>query len=179
MRVTHWHADGKAAAVEADLGAPRLAPRDVPCRLPAGPEGDLREAKLPYERGFRTATILSMGNPHCVVFVDEAPSDELVATIGPQLEYHPAFPERTNVEFVEVLTRNRLRQRTWERGAGETLACGSGACAVVVAAALTGRSDRSATIELRGGELGLVWRESDDHVVMTGPAVEAFRGEWG
>jgi len=122
-------------------------------------------------------TAVSMGNPHCVLFVDEA-TDDLVLGLGPQIETHDAFPDRTNVEFVEVQSPGRLRQRTWERGAGETLACGSGACAVAVAAVLTGRAERRVTIQLLGGELDLEWRASDDHVVMTGPAVEVFQGEW-
>ncbi|TWT99768.1 Diaminopimelate epimerase [Botrimarina colliarenosi] len=178
MRIVSRDADGKATVVEADLGAPEFAPEAIPCRLPAGPEGDLRAASIEDEGGARTATILSMGNPHCVLFVDEPPSDGLVASVGPPIETHAAFPERTNVEFVQVLSPTRLRQRTWERGAGETLACGSGACAVAVAAALTGRTERSVTIELLGGELDLCWREADGHVVMTGPAVEVFAGDW-
>jgi diaminopimelate epimerase len=178
MRIVSRDAAGKAERIEADLGEPIFAPESIPCRLPAGPDGDLRSASIKHAGGARTATILSMGNPHCVLFVDEAPSDALVTTVGPQIETHPAFPQRTNVEFVQVLAPNRLKQRTWERGAGETLACGSGACAVAVAAVLTGRTERAVTIELLGGELDLVWRESDGHVVMTGPAVEVFTGQW-
>ncbi len=178
MRIISRDAAGRAERIEADLGEPIFAPESIPCRLSAGPEGDLRSAVIEHAGGVRTATVLSMGNPHCVLFVDEPPSDELVTTVGPQIETHPAFPQRTNVEFVQVLAPNRLRQRTWERGAGETLACGSGACAVAVAAVLTGRTERAATIQLSGGELDLLWRESDNHVVMTGPAVEVFTGEW-
>jgi diaminopimelate epimerase len=178
MRVVSRDAAGNAHRIEADLGEPIFDPAAIPCRLPAGPEGDLRSAVIEHAGGARMATIVSMGNPHCVLFVDEAPSDELVTSVGPQIETHPAFPQRTNVEFVQVLAPNRLKQRTWERGAGETLACGSGACAVAAAAALTGRTQRAVTIQLSGGELDLVWRESDNHVVMTGPAVEVFTGEW-
>lgn len=178
MRIVSRDASGKVERVEADLGAPRLTPEEVPCRLPAGPEGDLRRAMAPLSGGQVEATILSMGNPHCVLFLDDYADDKLVTTLGPQLETHDAFPERTNVEFVQVVSPTRLRQRTWERGAGETWACGSGACAVAVAAALTGRTERNVTIELLGGELDLEWRESDNHVLMTGPAVEVFTGEW-
>lgn len=178
LRVVARDSAGAVAAVEADLGPPRFAPEAVPCLLPAGPEGDLRAATLETASGPVAVTVLSTGNPHCVVFVDEPPSDSLVATVGPAIERHAAFPERTNVEFVEVLGPRRLRQRTWERGAGETLACGSGACAVAVAAALTGRCERAVSVELLGGELRLEWRASDGHVLMTGPAVEVFAGRW-
>jgi diaminopimelate epimerase len=101
-----------------------------------------------------------------------------VLGLGPKIERHDAFPNRVNVEFVEQLSRTRLRQRTWERGSGETLACGTGASAVCVAGVLTGRTERRVTIELLGGELELEWNESDNHVYMTGPAVEVFSGEW-
>ncbi len=178
MRIVRRNAADKAERIEADLGAPIFAPQAIPCHLAPGPDGDLRSAAIEHAGGARTATILSMGNPHCVLFVEESPSDELVATVGPQIETHPAFPQRTNVEFVQVLAPDRLRQRTWERGAGETLACGSGACAAAVAASLTGRANRSVTIELLGGELDLLWRESDNHVLMTGPTVEVFTGDW-
>ena len=165
-----------------DVGAPRFAPSEVPCLLDAGAKGDLRDTELTVGDRRLRAAVLSMGNPHCVLFADALPDgpidDRLVHTLGPEVETHAAFPQRTNVEFVEVLAPTRLRQRTWERGAGETLACGSGACAVGVAAALTGRAERSVTIELLGGELDIAWRPSDDHVLMTGPAVEVFRGEW-
>lgn len=179
MRVTDRDTAGRVQRVEADLGAPILAPAEIPCLLPAGSDGDLRRAALPDEGGRPIeVTILSMGNPHCVLFVDEPADDRLVSTVGPKIETHEAFPDRTNVEFVHVESPTRLRQRTWERGAGETLACGSGACAVAVAAALTGRAERSVTIELLGGELDLHWREANDHVVMTGPATEVFGGVW-
>jgi diaminopimelate epimerase len=102
----------------------------------------------------------------------------LVLGVGPQVERHPAFPKRVNVEFVETLSRERLRQRTWERGSGETLACGTGASAVCVAGVLTGRTERRVKIELLGGELELEWNEATNHVFMTGPAVEVFSGEW-
>jgi diaminopimelate epimerase len=118
-----------------------------------------------------------MGNPHCVVFVDEATNDWVLG-IGPKTEVDPHFPNRINVEFVEVLSRKELRQRTWERGSGETFACGTGACAVCVAAVLSGRADRKVDIHLRGGDLSIEWNETDNHVYMTGPAVEVFQGEW-
>jgi diaminopimelate epimerase len=116
-----------------------------------------------------------MGNPHCVVFVgnvDDAP----VATLGPRIENHDAFPNRVNVEFVELVDRGHVRQRTWERGAGETLACGSGACATVVASILRGVVDARVRVELRGGDLDIAWAGGAASVLMTGPAATVFTG---
>jgi diaminopimelate epimerase len=118
-----------------------------------------------------------MGNPHCVIFVPEA-TDELVLKIGPQIERDSRFPQRTNVEFVEVVSKNEVHQRTWERGSGETWACGTGASAVCVAGVLTGQTHRKILNHLRGGDLHLDWDESSNHVFMTGPAAEVFSGEW-
>jgi diaminopimelate epimerase len=116
-----------------------------------------------------------LGNPHAVLYVadvERAPVERL----GPQLEHHPAFPNRVNVEFVQILSRRRLRQRTWERGSGETLACGSGACAVAVASILRGVSEREVTVELRGGELEIAWPSDEASVRMIGPAARVFTG---
>ncbi len=121
-------------------------------------------------------TALSMGNPHCVIFVDEVDKFP-VAEVGPKIESHHRFPQRTNTEFVQVLSRGEVSMRTWERGAGETLACGTGASAVCVAGALTGKTDQAVNVNLLGGSLELEWAE-DDHVYMTGPAEEVFTGEW-
>ena len=118
-----------------------------------------------------------MGNPHCITFVDEI-TDAQVLGLGPQAERHPAFPRRTNVEFVRVDRPDDLTVRVWERGSGETLACGTGACAVAVAGVLTGRTRRRLTARLPGGDLQLHWSEADNHVYMTGPAVEVFSGDW-
>ena len=118
-----------------------------------------------------------MGNPHCVIFVPKA-TDELVLGLGPKIENDPRFPKRTNVEFIEVISRGEVRQRTWERGSGETWACGTGASAVCVAGVLTGRTDRSILNHLLGGDLRLEWNEQTGHVMMTGGAVEIFSGEW-
>ncbi len=117
-----------------------------------------------------------MGNPHAVLFVGDVEAAP-VASLGPAIEHHPAFPNRVNVEFIEIVSRDRIRQRTWERGVGETLACGSGACAVAVVSMLCGRVDREVTIELRGGELEISWPDDGAPVLMTGPAAEVFRGE--
>ena len=118
-----------------------------------------------------------MGNPHCVIFVDEA-NDQLVLGTGPKIEVDPVFPARTNVEFVEIISENEVRQRPWERGSGETLACGTGASAVCVAGVLTEKTNRKIFVHLLGGDLELEWKESDGHVYMTGPAEEVFSGEW-
>jgi diaminopimelate epimerase len=118
-----------------------------------------------------------MGNPHAVVFVDD-PDRADVERLGPLIENHSAFPNRTNVEFVTAIGRDRIRQRTWERGVGETLACGSGACAVAVVAMLRGVVDDEVRIELRGGELEIGWKGGDAPVIMTGPAAEVFTGEY-
>ena len=121
-------------------------------------------------------TAVSMGNPHAVLFVDDVEVAP-VAEVGRQIERHPAFPRRTNVEFVQVVGMGEVRQRTWERGVGETEACGTGACAVVVAGALSGRTGRDVKVHLRGGDLHVHWAD-DDQLHLTGPAVEVFEGHW-
>jgi diaminopimelate epimerase len=169
---------GKVQQVRVDMGEPILTPADVPTTLRgAAVDAPVIDAPLAIAGRMIAVTCVSMGNPHCVSFVGEA-TDDWVLGMGPQIETDPHFPNRTNVEFVEVLSRSELRQRTWERGCGETLACGTGASAVCVAGVLTGRTDRNVTIHLPGGDLQLEWNESDNRVYMTGPAVEVFRGEW-
>ncbi|HAN99612.1 MAG TPA: diaminopimelate epimerase [Planctomycetaceae bacterium] len=165
---------GRAERVKVDMGAPVLEAARIPTLLSAP-----QAIAVPLEIGDRTfeATCVSMGNPHCVLFVPEA-TDELVLGYGPRIERDPRFPARVNVEFVEVRSRTELVQRTWERGSGETLACGTGASAVCVAGFLTGRSERRVTIRLRGGDLDLAWDDASGHVFMTGPAVEVFEGVW-
>jgi len=118
-----------------------------------------------------------MGNPHVTFFVDDVKAIDL-EKIGPQIEHSPAFPRRINVHFVQVHSRGEVTMRTWERGSGITLACGTGACAVAVSGVLTGRTDRKVLAHLPGGDLTLEWRESGNHVFMTGPAAEVFSGEW-
>lgn len=165
---------GKATRVRVDMGEPILDAPRIPTLLPGDP---VVNVPLSVSGMLYRVTSVSMGNPHCVLFVDRA-DDGLVLGLGPLIERHEAFPNRVNVEFVEQLAGDRLRQRTWERGSGETLACGTGASAVCVAGVLTGRSERRVTIELSGGELELEWIETDNHVYMTGPAEEVFSGEW-
>jgi len=170
---------GEVDQVRVDMGEPILRPELVPTTLrsPKGPEEPVADVPLRVGgREFRV-TCVSMGNPHCVTFIDTL-TDEWVLGIGPQLEDDPNFPKRVNCEFVEVLGVGELRQRTWERGSGETHACGSGACAVCVAGVLTGRTRRNVHIHLLGGDLAIEWNEKDNHVYMTGPAVEVFSGEW-
>jgi diaminopimelate epimerase len=118
-----------------------------------------------------------MGNPHCVIFVPEL-SDALVLGLGPQIERHAAFPQRVNVEFVQILNRQEVRQRTWERGSGETQACGTGASAVCVAGVLTGRTEATILNHLLGGDLELTWLGGEHSVLMKGPAAEVFHGQW-
>jgi len=122
-------------------------------------------------------TCVSMGNPHCIVFVDDVNFDEFIET-GKVLENHKMFPERINAEFVKVIDKNNIRMRVWERGAGETLACGTGACASVVACVLNDKTNRAVNVELKGGKLDIEWNEVDNCVYMSGPAEFIFSGEW-
>jgi len=159
--------------VRVNMGTPRLRRQDIPM-LGEG-ERVLGEPLTVGDRQF-SVTGVSMGNPHCVVYVDEVATFP-VSHYGPLLERHPLFPQRTNVEWVEWVNRREIRQRTWERGSGETLGCGTGACAATVASVLNGKTDRHVSVHLLGGDLEIEWAE-DHHVYMTGPAVEVFRGEW-
>ena len=170
--------------VRVDMGQPILRPAEIPTTLPGNPlvdgnsPGDgspVVDVDLAVAGRTLKVTCVSMGNPHCIQFVDsvdEAP----VLTTGPVIENHPAFPERTNVEFIEIVDRGHVRMRVWERGAGETLACGTGASATCVACALNDRTERAIEVELLGGTLAIEWAE-DNHVFMTGPAEEVFSGE--
>jgi len=135
------------------------------------------DAPLEVDGETFAVSAVSMGNPHAVLYVDD-PEAARVLELGPKIEVHPAFPNRTNVEFVTVEARDRIRQRTFERGTGETLACGSGACAVAVASMLRGGVDRDVAIELRGGTLRIEWADDDAHVFMTGPAAEVYTGRF-
>ena len=150
--------------VRVDMGPVRLSWEDVPL---AGASGTLH---VPVEGD---PAACSMGNPHATVFT---PDLGLAETLGPALEHHPIFPERANIGFAHVMAPDRIRLRVWERGAGLTLACGSGACAALVNAHRRGLTGREAEVEMPGGTLGIAWRESDDHVLMTGPTAISFRG---
>jgi diaminopimelate epimerase len=171
--------NNKVDLVRVDMGEPILEAEQIPTSLPGETVVDcpLLVAGTAMVPGATfKVTCVSMGNPHCVIFVDHA-SDEMVLGLGPQIEVDVHFPNRTNVEFVEVVGESEVRQRTWERGSGETLACGTGASAVCVAGVLTGRTGRRIVNHLLGGDLTLEWAE-DNHVYMTGPAAEVFRGDW-
>lgn len=165
---------GKVIQVKVDMGEPILDGLQIPTLWSENPV--VAQALNIGPRSFN-ATCVSMGNPHCVIFVPEM-SDDLVLGEGPKIENHENFPARVNVEFVEILSPTEMRQRTWERGSGETQACGTGASAVCVAGVLEGRTERKVTIHLLGGDLELEWNETDNHVYMTGPAAEVFSGEW-
>jgi len=165
---------GKVERARVNMGQPILEGSKIPTKLPGNPPLD-----VPLMVGGQTlqVTSVSMGNPHCVTFVERA-TDELVHGLGPKVENHPMFPARVNVEFIEIISPTEVRQRTWERGSGETLACGTGASAVCVAGVLTGRTHRKIVNHLLGGDLELEWNEADGCVYKTGPAVEVFSGEW-
>lgn len=170
-----FSSDGTVDRVRVNMSSPILVSNDIPTTLPGDPP-----VNAALEVGDRTfdVTCVSMGNPHCVTFIDEAPSDELVHGVGPQIETHAAFPNRVNAEFIQVLSPNETVMRVWERGSGETWACGTGACAAVVAGVLAGKHGRSVTVHLLGGDLEIEWDESSNDVYMTGPATEVFSGEW-
>ena len=170
----HLGPDGQTESVTVDMGEPELAPARIPVRADGA-----RAVDIPIEAAGRTwrATCVSMGNPHAVIFVDDVDSLDL-PKIGPEFERHALFPERTNTEFCQVLPDGALKMRVWERGAGETLACGTGACATLVAANLTEQIGRAATLKLRGGDLAISWDVQNNHIFMTGPATFVFDGEY-
>ena len=172
--------DGKVSSVQADMGVPDFFPERIPVDparlgLPADAEAvvDVPLA-LPY--GIFSVTCVSMGNPHCVIFTDDVESLPL-EVLGPAVECHPAFSKKTNVEFAKVIGPGEIRMRVWERGSGETMACGTGACATLAAAVKTGRTDRKATLHLNGGDLEIEWDEKTGRILKTGPAVFVFDGD--
>jgi diaminopimelate epimerase len=162
-----------------DMGEPILEGRDIPVNA----DGRIIDYPLEVAGRLEPITAVSMGNPHCVVFVADDGvfklPDRDFAALGREFEHHPFFPRRVNTEFIQTVSRRILRMRVWERGSGETWACGTGACAALVAAVLTNHTERTATVELRGGNLEIEWRADGadaNHVFMTGNAVEVFRG---
>ncbi|MBD2136732.1 diaminopimelate epimerase [Anabaena sp. FACHB-1237] len=162
--------------IRVDMGTPRLLAIEIPTTLAPA---EFQVINQPLEVGDKTwnVTCVSMGNPHCITFVEDVHQIDL-EKIGPQFENHPVFPKRTNTEFIQVINRNYLKMRVWERGAGITLACGTGACASLVAGVLNDKCDRTATIELPGGSLEIEWSQSDDKIYMTGPAERVFTGKY-
>jgi diaminopimelate epimerase len=165
---------GTARRVRVSMGKPIFEPAGIPTLLPGSPPVNV---PLTVESRQFWVTSLSMGNPHCIVLVDD-PGDEWVHGIGPLIERHAKFPNRTNVEFVQVLSRERIRMRVWERGSGETLACGTGACAAAVGCSLMDHTERHVFCELPGGVLEVDWQPGDNLVYLTGPAEEVFQGVW-
>lgn len=159
--------EGEVESVTVDMGKPVLIPADVPARS-ANPEMKVNENERIGGRDYRI-TAVSMGNPHAVIFADIL-SDKLVLKEGPHIERSDVFPNKTNVEFARVIDRHNIEMRVWERGTGETLACGTGACATAVAGVLNGLTERDVTLHLRGGKLQICWDSSTGHVLMTGPA---------
>jgi len=165
---------GRVESARVNMGLPRLAPQDIPVITK---KKSLVLEPLSIAGHCFEITTVNMGNPHCILYVKNVRNFP-VEKIGPLIENHKMFPKRTNVEFVEVLSKNKVRQRTWERGSGETLACGTGASAVCVAGVLTGKTGRCLENRLLGGTLVLEWKDSASPVFMTGPCVEVFKGEF-
>jgi len=181
---------GRVSEVTVDMGGPGLEPREVPVLAPAGHTGPVVDVPLSAWAAFELpagwdaaagveprVTCVSMGNPHAVLFAEDVAAVPL-AVVGPIIEQHAIFPQRVNVHFVEVCSAGEIVMRTWERGSGATRACGTGASAVCVAGACTGRTGRELLAHLPGGDLRLAWDETNGHVFMTGPAVEVFQGSW-
>jgi diaminopimelate epimerase len=165
---------GKVAAATVDMGEPILEAGAIPVKIPQKRVVDMpiRTSKHAYKM-----TCVSMGNPHAVIYVDDVAGVPL-EQVGPEIENNPLFPDRVNVHFVQVHSAEEVTMRTWERGSGVTLACGTGASAVCVAGVLTGRTGRSLLVHLPGGDLKLQWRQDNNRLYMTGPATEVFSGEW-
>jgi len=169
-----FSSNGSVDRVRVNMSQPILTSAEIPTTFPGDPPIN---ARLEVAGRAFDVTCVSTGNPHCVTFVDE-PTDELVLGIGPQIETHAAFPNRVNAEFIQVLSPTETVMRVWERGSGETWACGTGACGAVVAGVLAGKHGRNVTVHLRGGDLEIEWREDSNEIFMTGPAREVFTGEW-
>lgn len=165
--------DSMVYKVRVDMGEPVLLPSGIPVKL--GTDSCISQT-IETDENTYSVTCVSMGNPHAVVYVDSV-ADVDIEKDGPPMENHPLFPNRINTEFVKIEDDKSLRMRVWERGSGETLACGTGACAVLVASVLNNKSGRKNTVHLLGGDLEIEWNETDNHVYMTGPAVTVFEGE--
>jgi len=170
LRIIEKDDSGKAVKLKVDMGLPILDGKDIPVSVDSNPVTGIEV------EGYR-GTAVSMGNPHFVTFVDEI-TDKMVLNDGPKIEINPIFPRKANVEFVKVLAPDRIRMRVWERGTGETLACGTGACAAVVASVLNNHTSRKVSVMLPGGTLEIEWDDADNRVYMTGPAEEVFTGTY-
>jgi diaminopimelate epimerase len=166
-------AGGEVARASVNMGRPIFDPSLIPVRWH---DSKVIDEPIAVAGHLYALTCVSMGNPHAVTFVDSVETLDL-AKIGPAFENHTLFPDRINTEFVQVIDRHNLRMRVWERGSGETMACGTGACACVAAAVATGRTERKVTVHLNGGDLQIEWDKSSDDIIMTGPAAFAFEGK--
>ena len=164
--------NGKVETVRVDMGEPILTPNEIPV---ISDEKIVKNLKLKVEDKDFTFTCVSMGNPHAITIVDETEKFN-VEKYGKVIEVDKAFPKKINVEFAQIIDKNNIKMRVWERGAGETLACGTGACATAVACNLNKLTDRKVNVELLGGTLNIEWSKEDNHVYMTGPAVTVFEG---
>ena len=169
--------NGKIETARVDMGEPILEPEKIPVISKENPVKNLKLNEVDKEFNF---TCVSMGNPHAVTFIKEDVNKFDICKYGAKLEVNEAFPKKANIEFINVIDDKTLKMRVWERGAGETLACGTGACASTVAAILNGYTSREVTVHLLGGDLKIKWDENDNHVYMTGPATTVFEGkiEW-
>lgn len=180
VKVLHLHLDddNKVETVTVDMGMPMIAESDTSKQFQPASTHEVTDNQYEVESLDKTftGTFVSMGNPHFVCFVDDVESLD-IEKYGKVLEFHPAFPERCNIEFAEVKADGTIRMRVWERGSGITLACGTGACATAVAANLTDRRPRTSNIQMDGGTLTIEWRETDGRIYMTGPAAISFEGE--
>lgn len=168
--------NGKVRLVKVDMGEPHLAPEEIPIAMDDKDVGKVIDEEIDVDGTVYHMTGVSMGNPHTVVYMDDLKGLE-IEKIGSKFESHPRFPQRINTEFAHVLDEHTVEMRVWERGSGETLACGTGACAVAVASILNGLTKRSVTVKLLGGDLMIEWNEENGHVFMTGPAEVVFDGE--
>jgi diaminopimelate epimerase len=169
--VTELRSDSQ---VKVDMGVPRLLAAEIPTTL-AAPDAKVVDVPIEVAGKSWSVTCVSMGNPHCITFVEDVAAVAL-ETVGPQFEHHQAFPQRTNTEFIQLIRSDYVKMRVWERGAGVTLACGTGACAAVVAGVLIGKCDRTTAVELPGGVLEIEWSEISGRIYMTGPAQRVFTG---
>lgn len=167
--------DGKVVLVKVDMGKPMLRPEEVPV---VSEKEEVIDEPITVDGQEYRMTCVSMGNPHAVVFIDQDVKEFPLKTVGVKFENHERFPKRVNTEFVNVLDRHTAQMRVWERGSGETLACGTGACAVAVACALNGLTEDEVTVKLLGGDLQIKWDREKNTVYMTGPAEVVFDGEW-
>lgn len=167
--------DGKVKTVTVDMGMPVLKPEEIPVTAEAGKERLVDEPLMVDGKEYRI-TCVSMGNPHAVVFVEDTKGVE-IEKIGPEFEHHGRFPDRINTEFIHVISRKEIDMRVWERGSGETLACGTGACASVCACILNGFTEDEVLVHLLGGDLTIRYDREKEHIFMTGPAVTVFEGE--